>query len=94
MPNGISLPLDDSGRSTGEAFVEFATPKGTEGALERHKQKIGHRLVGGWSIGTVAGPRVFWDSLWEVSIGIYIYMVGFVQKVYSIYVIFSCIYSS
>ena len=47
--------MDDSGRSTGEAYVEFSSAKGVEGALAKHKEKIGHRFVGGWLVGFL-GP--------------------------------------
>ena len=50
MPNGITMILDDSGRCSGEAYVEFATASGSEGALQKHKEKIGHRFVG-WEFG-------------------------------------------
>ncbi|GFR74304.1 heterogeneous nuclear ribonucleoprotein H-like [Elysia marginata] len=43
VPNGIMLPEDRQGRSTGEAFVQFASPDIAEGALEKHKERIGHR---------------------------------------------------
>lgn len=43
MPNGITLPTDYSGRSTGEAYIQFSTAALAERALEKHKEKIGHR---------------------------------------------------
>ena len=43
VPNGITLPTDYSGRSTGEAYIQFATSALAERALEKHKEKIGHR---------------------------------------------------
>lgn len=47
VPNGITLSTVD-GRSTGEAVVQFASKQLTEKALEKHKEKIGHR----WEIST------------------------------------------
>lgn len=49
LPNGISLPTDYTGRSTGEAYVQFINKDVAEQALQKHKEKIGHR----W--GTEAG---------------------------------------
>jgi len=42
-PSGITLPCDYSGRSTGEAYVQFVRSEVAERALEKHKEKIGHR---------------------------------------------------
>jgi len=43
VPNGISLPTDYTGRSTGEAYVQFVNKEVAEKALQKHKYKIGHR---------------------------------------------------
>lgn len=43
VPNGISLPTDYTGRSTGEAYVQFVNKEVAEKALQKHKDKIGHR---------------------------------------------------
>ncbi|KAK7003773.1 heterogeneous nuclear ribonucleoprotein H [Biomphalaria glabrata] len=43
VPNGIMLPEDRQGRSTGEAFVQFASPSIAERALKKDKERIGHR---------------------------------------------------
>ena len=43
VPNGITLPTDYQGRSTGEAYVQFVNKEVAERALEKHKEKIGHR---------------------------------------------------
>jgi len=43
--NAILLPLDGQGRSTGDAFVEFQSERGQQGALEKHRNKIGHRYI-------------------------------------------------
>ncbi|XP_062909474.1 heterogeneous nuclear ribonucleoprotein H1, like [Mobula hypostoma] len=45
VPNGITLPMDYQGRSTGEAFVQFATQDIAEKALKKHKERIGHRYI-------------------------------------------------
>ncbi|XP_077340610.1 LOW QUALITY PROTEIN: heterogeneous nuclear ribonucleoprotein H-like [Lithobates pipiens] len=45
MPNGITLPVDFQGRSTEEAFVQFASQEIAEKALKKHKERIGHRYI-------------------------------------------------
>ncbi|XP_793087.3 heterogeneous nuclear ribonucleoprotein H isoform X1 [Strongylocentrotus purpuratus] len=43
--NGITLPSDNDGRRTGEAFVLFASKEIAEKALKKHKSHMGHRYI-------------------------------------------------
>lgn len=54
VPNGIILPTDYSGRSTGEAYVQFINKDVAEKGLLKHKEKIGHR----WGLLEWEGGRV------------------------------------
>ena len=59
MPNGITLTMDYQGRSTGEAFVQFASKEIAENALGKHKERIGHRW--GWRV---------WDGVKFLFLGV------------------------
>ncbi len=49
VPNGITLLQDQQGRTTGDAYVQFASQELAEKAQQKHKEKIGHR----WEAGPV-----------------------------------------
>lgn len=42
-PDGVQLLPDSSGRASGEAFVYFTDQEGAQEALNRDREKIGHR---------------------------------------------------
>ena len=62
VPNGITLPVDIQGRSTGEAFVQFASQDIAEKALKKHKERIGHRW--GWLVGWLDKLLFLWCAPW------------------------------
>ncbi|XP_014771007.1 heterogeneous nuclear ribonucleoprotein H3 [Octopus bimaculoides] len=45
VPNGIMLPEDRQGRSTGEAYVQYASPEIAKKALDKHMARLGHRYI-------------------------------------------------
>jgi hypothetical protein len=51
--------MDYQGRSTGEAFVQFASKEIAENALGKHKERIGHRW--GWRV---------WDGITFLFLGV------------------------
>ena len=69
VPNGITITLDEDGRTTGDAFVEFASPDIAEQALKKNKETIGHR----WE-NSGAGLDGPWAQLYQLFI--FITMVG------------------
>ncbi|EEB11687.1 Heterogeneous nuclear ribonucleoprotein F, putative [Pediculus humanus corporis] len=71
VPNGITLPMDSRGRSTGEAYVQFKNKDIAEKALLKHKEKIAHRYI-----------EIFRSSLGEIcqEIGVRRGMTGFMNR--------------
>ena len=61
VPNGITLLQDHQGRTTGDAYVQFANHNISERAVDKHKEKIGHRWGGPeglpWLQGKQGGRR-------------------------------------
>ncbi|CAH0765227.1 unnamed protein product [Bemisia tabaci] len=45
VQNGITFATDYSGRSTGEAYVQFVDKENAEKALQKHKERMGHRYI-------------------------------------------------
>jgi len=43
--NGITFATDNTGRATGEAYVQFSNKETVEKALKKHKEKMGHRYI-------------------------------------------------
>jgi len=44
-PYGITLTMDQDGRPSGDAYVEFTCPEEAEKALKKNKERIGHRYI-------------------------------------------------
>lgn len=67
--DGIVLPTDHSGRSTGEAYIQFASRDYADKAMSKHKDKIGHRWafslhgMAKGSLSTEGTPEAFYRSL-------------------------------
>lgn len=72
--DGIVLPLDHADRSTGEAFVKFASGEAAEKAVGKHKEKIGHRYPSFFASPLPSPPPAAgnWTALWghELSVSI------------------------
>ncbi|XP_015776015.1 PREDICTED: heterogeneous nuclear ribonucleoprotein H2-like isoform X6 [Acropora digitifera] len=45
VPNGIKITLDEDGRTTGDAFVEFASPELASQAMKKNKESIRRRKI-------------------------------------------------
>ena len=60
--NGILLTTDYQGRSSGEAYVQFASKEHAERALEKNKESIGHRLVWWAALGCVSARIVIYPG--------------------------------
>ena len=45
VPNGITILVDQFGRTTGDGFVQFASVDLIDEALKKHRDSIGHRSV-------------------------------------------------
>ncbi|XP_026479530.1 heterogeneous nuclear ribonucleoprotein F-like [Ctenocephalides felis] len=45
VPNGVTMVTDSTGRSNGEAYVQFKNVENADLALKKHREKIGHRYI-------------------------------------------------
>lgn len=77
--NGIILATDNCGRTTGEAYVQFVDKETAEAALLKHKEKIGHRLVGDPKFSFIILVRTIlegWMGLGWAVLGLYMVRMG------------------
>lgn len=44
-PYGITITMDQDGRPSGDAYVEFVSPGEAEKAIQKNREKIGHRYI-------------------------------------------------
>lgn len=65
VPNGITLLTDYSGRSSGEAYVQFVNKEVAEKALQKHREKIGHRW--GYILKKTNSMQKIWDGRGNTS---------------------------
>lgn len=68
VPNGITLLTDYSGRSSGEAYVQFVSKEVAEKALQKHREKIGHRWGDYGRVGHTPSSLVFFFNFYKVHI--------------------------
>ena len=61
--DGIIVVKDYTGKSSGDAFVKFASREGSEKALAKHKDRIGHRY-GSWYLLSFLSALLHTDFLW------------------------------
>ena len=66
VPNGITLLTDQQGRTTGDAYVQFANPDTADQAQQKHKERIGHRW-GGLKYGCTSITLTFGNNLQNIS---------------------------
>lgn len=46
-PDGVHLTMSKEGRPSGEAYVEFETPKDANQGLEKNNEHLGSRYIEG-----------------------------------------------
>lgn len=73
VPNGITITLDEDGRTTGDAFVEFASPDIASQALKKNKETIGHRWEShGAGLNGTLGSTVVLNDFWLIWLVIFV----------------------
>ena len=59
LPNGITILTDQFGRTTGDAFVQFASMELVNLALQKHKESIGHRYDSHANVLNVCAYKIY-----------------------------------